>query len=301
MSEKHYNTLSDYYKRLFNTKVFKVSLDAGFTCPNKDGHLATGGCIFCNGAKGIGNVKQSLKKQFEEVKCTLHKKWPNSKYIVYLEANTNTYAPLTRLKEIYEEVLSYEGVVGLNIGTRCDCLSDDIIDYLSELNERTHLTIELGLQFSKEGTLKLLNRHHSLEEYTSAVKRLHSKGIKVVSHIINGLPGESFDNMLNTVRYLNNLKIDGIKIHMLYIEKGTALETYYKNNPFHILTLDEYVYITSKEIEILDSHVVVHRISSGPDHDKLIEPLWLKEKFKVLNSIDKYLEENNIYQGQKRC
>ncbi len=301
MSEKHYNTLSDYYKKMFNSKVFKVSLDAGFTCPNKDGKLGTGGCIFCNGAKGIGDVKKSLKEQFEEVKKILHKKWPNAKYIVYLEANTNTYGSLAKLKEIYEEVLSYEGVVGLNIGTRCDCLDDGVIDYLSELSKRTHLTIELGLQSSKEETLKLLNRHHSLEEYTNAVNRLHSKGIKVVSHIINGLPGESFDDMLNTVKYLNNLKIDGIKIHMLYIEKGTALETYYKNNPFHILTLDEYVYITSKEIEILSSDVVVHRISSGPDNDKLIDPLWLKEKFKVLNSIDRYLEENNIYQGQKRC
>lgn len=297
MNGKHYYTLDKFYKEKFGCKVFKVSLDAGFTCPNKNGKKGYGGCIFCSSTPFIGDSQKDLKTQFECVKEMLHKKWPNAKYIVYLEANSNTYASVDELKDVYEPLIKMDNVVGLNIGTRCDCLSDEILEYLEDLNSRTHLTVELGLQSSFNSTLELLNRHHTKEEFTYAVNKLKSRNINVVVHIINGLPYETKEMMLSTIKYVNSLHIDGIKIHMLYIEEGTKLASMYKQKPFEILTKDEYIEITVSQLELLDKNVVIHRITGDPNKNKLITPIWLVKKFVVLNDIDKYMRSKNIYQG----
>ncbi len=295
MNEKHYNTLNNFYRKKFDSKVFKVSLNAGFSCPNKE----TGGCTFCTLTPYIGDASKSLEAQFEEIKNMLLKKWSNAKYIAYLEAGSNTYASVKKLKEIYEPLLKIDNVIGLNIGTRCDCLSDDILDYLEDLSKRTYLTIELGLQSSHNKTLKRINRGHTKEDFTKAVKKLKQRNINVVVHIINGLPDETKDMMIETAKYVNSLNIDGIKIHMLYLENDSKLYKEYKTKPFHILSKEEYIEIVAKQLEYLDKNIVIHRITGDPDKGKLVTPTWLLKKFVVLNDIDKYLKANNIYQGDK--
>lgn len=295
MNEKNYYTLNNFYREKFGTKVFKISLDAGFSCPNKK----SGGCTFCTTTPYIGDKRKSLSDQFEDIKQMLHKKWKSGKYIVYLEAGTNTYGSLEYLKSIYEPLITLPNVIGLNIGTRCDCLSDDILDYLEDLSKRTYLTIELVLQSSHDKTLKRINRGHTRDEFTTAVLKLKKRNINVVVHIINGLPGETTEMMLETISYLNSLHIDGIKIHMLYLENDSALYKEYLKEPFHILSLDEYIEIVARQLQILNKDVVIHRITGDPDKDKLVEPKWLIKKFVVLNSIDKYLKLNNIHQGDK--
>ena len=237
LDNKRYHTLNYYLKNRFNSKVFKVSLNAGFTCPNIDGTKGYGGCIYCSksgsGEHG-GNPNKDLTTQFYEVKDVIEKKWPNSRYIAYFQARTNTYAPLEVLKSKYEEVLKIDNVIGLFIATRCDAITEDTLDYLEELNKRTYLTIELGLQTIHEKTSKLINRGHTLEEFDSMVKKLRNRNIDVVVHIINGLPYETEDMMLDTVKHLNTLDIQGIKIHMLNIVKNTTLETLYNKEHFHI-------------------------------------------------------------------
>lgn len=300
MNDKRYNTLTDFYKNKFGCKVFKVSINAGFTCPNKDGSKGTGGCIFCSDTPYIGNVNEDLITQFNNIKNMLHKKWKDAKYIVYLEANSNTYGGVDKLKSIYEPLIQLDNVVGINIGTRCDCFNDEIYDYLEDLNKRTYLTIELGLQSSNNETLELLNRHHNREEFTECVNELKKRNINVVVHIINGLPFETKEDMLETIEYVNSLNIDGIKIHMLYIEEGTELAKIYLDKPFHILSKDEYIEITCEQLCLLNKNIVIHRITGDPDKNKLIEPRWLVKKFVVLNDIDKYMKINNLYQGIKK-
>ena len=295
MNEKHYNTLTNFYQNKFNSKVFKVSLNAGFSCPNKK----TGGCTFCTLTPYIGDVNKSLETQFEEIKTMLLKKWSKAKYIAYLEAGSNTYGSVNHLKEIYEPLLKIDGVIGLNIGTRCDCLNKEILDYLEDLSKRTYLTIELGLQSMHNKTLKRINRGHTKEDFTKAVKELKKRNINVVVHIINGLPGETKDMMIETAKYVNSLNVDGIKIHMLYLENDSKLYQEYKENPFHILSKDEYIEIVANQLEYLNKDIVVHRITGDPDKEKLVTPTWLIKKFVVLNDIDKYLKKNNIYQGKK--
>jgi len=297
LDNKRYHTFNYFLKNKFNKKVFKVALDANFSCPNKK----TGGCIFCsNGSKSnIVNKEESILKQFENVKNIMLKKWPDSYYIPYLQANTNTYDSLENLKKIYEPLLKLDNCVGLSIATRPDALSDEIIDYLEDISKRTFLTVELGLQSMKEETLKLINRGHDLKTFEDAVKKLKKKNIFVVVHIINGLPGETKEDMVNTAKYLNSLNIDGIKIHMLSITKNTVLETMYQNNPFHVLTKDEYIDIVCDQLEVLDPKIVIERITGDPIVDELIEPKWLVKKFVVLNDIDKEMKKRNIYQGSK--
>ncbi len=300
MNEKRYYSLDKFYRTRYGSKVFKVSLDAGLTCPNKDGLKGKNGCIFCSGATGIGSAKDTLREQFDIVRANLYKKWPHAKCIPFLEANTNTYAPLNRLKSIYEELLGYENVVGLNIATRCDAITDEVYDYLEELNRKTDLTIELGLQSSFDETLKYLNRGHTKEEFTRCVNELKKRGIPVVVHIINGLPNETEEMMMETVHYVNSLKPSGIKFHMLYIEEGTALCEMFVQNPFPLLSKDEYIRIVCNQIAILDKDIVIHRLVSDPNAKKLVEPKWLTRKFEILNAIDTLLEGEKIVQGMKK-
>ena len=229
----------------------------------------------------------------------MHKKWPKAKYIAYFQARTNTYAKIDRLKELYEKALKQENVVGINIATRPDAISDECLDYLEELNHRTDVTIELGLQTIKEETTKLINRCHSLECFENMVKELRNRNIDVVVHIINGLPYETKEDMLNTVKYLNKLDIQGIKIHMLSVCKDTPLELMYKEKKFHILTKEEYIDIVISQLELLREEIVIHRITGDPKLEDLIEPLWLVKKFCVLNDIDKEMVIRDTYQGKK--
>lgn len=301
-TNKRYHTLDYYYKKRFNSKVFKVSLNAGFTCPNIDGKTGNGGCIYCSklgSGEYAGNIEKDLITQFNEVKDVLLKKWPAAKYIGYFQARTNTYAPVSILKEKYETILAQENVIGLNIATRSDAITDECLDYLDELNKKTYLTIELGLQTTNEKTSKLINRCHTLENFESMVKKLREKNIDIVVHIINGLPYETKEDMINTVKYLNSLDIQGIKIHMLSILKDTPLEKLYKKEQFKLLTKEEYIDIVITQLEHLRPEIVIHRITGDPKADDLVEPNWLIKKFCVLNDIDKEMVKRNTYQGIK--
>ncbi len=301
-TNKRYHTLDYFYKNKFGCKVCKISLNAGFTCPNIDGTLGTKGCIYCSksgsGEFG-GNKNDDLITQFESVKKVMDKKWPNSKYIGYFQARSNTYAPLNILKEKYETILKLDNVVGLSIATRPDCISDECLDYLDELNKKTFLTVELGLQTIHEKTTKLINRCHDLKCFEDMVKKLKQKNIFTVVHIINGLPDETKDMMIQTVKYLNNLNIDGIKIHMLSVLKDTPLAKLYEIKPFHLLSEEEYVNIVCDQLEYLKPEIIIQRLTGDPMTDDLIAPLWLPKKTQVLNDIDKEMAKRNSYQGIK--
>ena len=301
-SNKRYYTLDYFYKHKFNSKVFKVSINGGFTCPNKDGTVGYGGCIYCSklGSGDFGgNKEEELEVQFEKVKNLISKKWPNSKYIGYFQANTNTYAPLNELKDKYEKILKLDNVVGLNIATRSDSITEECYNYLEELSKKTYLTVELGLQTIHDRTSMLINRCHTLTNFEEAVKKLRKRNINVVVHIINGLPYETKEMMIDTVKYLSKLDIQGIKIHMLHIIKDTKLAEMYEKEKFHILTRDEYVDIVCSQLEYLREDIVINRITGDPDPEELIEPTWTLKKFVVMNEIDKLMVKRDIYQGDK--
>ena len=295
LDNKRYYTLNYYNKMKYNSKVFKVSLNAGFGCPNKKNGT---GCIYCYDGSGE-NRGMDLIEQFNKVKNIVSLKWPNSKYIGYFQADTNTYAPVNVLKENFEKILNLPNVIGLNIATRCDTLPDEVLDYLEDLNKRTNLVVELGLQTIHESTSKLINRGHTLKQFEDAVKNLRKRNIDVVVHIINGLPYETKEMMLETIKYVSKLDIQGIKIHMLFIIKGTPLEKLYEKEHFHILTREEYIDIVCDELELLREDIVINRITGDPDKTMVIEPTWLIKKFGVLNEIDKEMERRNSYQGIK--
>ena len=302
LDNKRYHTLNYFYKTKFNSKVFKVALNGNFTCPNKDGTKGVGGCIYCSPSGSgdfAGNIKDDLVSQFNKIKEIELMKWPNAKYIAYFQANSNTYDSLERLKERYEAVIDLPDAIGISIATRPDCFNDEIYNYLEELNKRTYLTIELGLQTIKEETLELINRGHTTQEFIDCYNELKKRNIKVIVHIINGLPGESKEDMLKTIKFLNELDIYGIKIHMLHITKNTKLAELYEKKPFHVLTKDEYIDIVVEQLEYLRPETIICRITGDPVKEDLIEPKWLLKKFIVLNDIDKEMVKRNIYQGDK--
>lgn len=303
LDNKRYHTLNYFYKQKFNSKIFKVSLDAGFTCPNIDGTKGKGGCIYCSplgSGEYAGDKKKDLHTQFIEIKKMMHKKWKDAKYIGYFQAHTNTYAKVEELKEKYETILKEENVVGLSIATRPDSITEECLDYLEELNKKTFLTIELGLQTIHEKTSNLINRKCSLKEFEDMVYELNKRNINIVVHIINGLPYETKEMMIETTKYLNKLPINGIKIHMLHVLKNTALEKLYQIKPFHILTKEEYIDIVINQLETLREEIVINRITGDPKIDDLIEPNWLVKKFTVLNDIDKEMKKRDTYQGIKK-
>ena len=301
-TNKRYYTLDYFYKNKFNSKVFKVSLNAGFTCPNKDGKVGRKGCIYCSksgSGEYAGNVKKDIVTQFNEVKKIMLKKWPNAKYIGYFQANTNTYAPVEVLKEKYETILKLDNVVGLHIATRPDSIVDECLDYLEELSKRTYLTIELGLQTMHEKTSILINRCHTLKCFEDMVIKLRERNINVVVHIINGLPYETKEMMIDTVKYLSNLDIQGIKIHALSILKNTELEKMYEKEKFKVLTRDEYIDIVCTQLEYLRENIVINRLTGDPMVSDLIEPKWITNKTTILNDIDKLMKQKDTYQGIK--
>lgn len=295
LDNKRYHTLNYYYKKKYNSKVFKVSLNAGFGCPNKKN---SSGCIYCFNGSGE-NRNMPLIEQFYKVKSVMEHKWPNSKYIGYFQADTNTYAPLNILKESYESILNLPNVIGLNIATRCDAITKECYDYLEELNKRTDLVIELGLQTIHQKTSDLINRGHTLTQFEDCVKELRKRNINIVVHIINGLPYETKDDMIETAKYVSSLDIQGIKIHMLFILKGTKIAELYNKEHFHILTKEEYIDIVCDQLEYLREDIVINRITGDPIKELLIEPQWLLKKVCLLNDIDKELLKRDSYQGKR--
>jgi radical SAM protein (TIGR01212 family) len=299
--EKHYNTLHNYYLNKYQKKVFKIALNGGFTCPNIDGTVAAGGCTFCSymgSGDFAGNKLEPLKTQFEKIKNIMQKKWEEGLYIAYFQANTNTHAPLNRLKELYEEAITLDpNIIMLSIATRPDVLPDDVIDYLSDLNLRMPVQIELGLQTIHQQTSDLINRAHDLKCFDDAVHRLRKKGLEVVVHIINGLPFETKEMMIETIKHINKLDVQGIKIHMLHLMEKTKMGYQYKQNPWTLLTLEDYVDITVDQILWLRKDIIIHRLTGDSPSAMLIAPNWTRKKFVVTNEIDKKLRKLNLYQG----
>ncbi len=302
LDNKRYHTLNYFYHHTFDSKVFKISLNGGFSCPNLDGTKGYGGCIYCSKSGSgdfAGNRQDSIQKQWQQGLEMMHKKWPEGKLIAYFQARTNTYAKVEELKEKFEPVLKYPNVIGLAIATRPDAITDECLDYLEDLSKRTYLMVELGLQTIHETTSKLINRCHTTKEFDEMVKKLRARNINVIVHIINGLPYETKEMMLETIIHINQLDIQGVKIHMLHIVKDTPLATMYQKNPFHVLSQEEYVDIVIDQLELLRPEIVIHRITGDPVKEDLIAPTWLLKKFCVLNEIDKEMVKRETYQGKK--
>ena len=302
LDNKRYYTFNCFLKNKFNTKVFKVSLNAGMTCPNRDGTKSTGGCTFCSGNLSGdfgGDPRESIRKQFDEVRMHLHKKWPEASYIAYFQAGTNTYAPVEKLRELYYSVLEFPNVVGISIATRPDCLSEEICDLLKELSQKTYLVVELGLQTIHNETDKRINRCHSYKEFLDGYEMLSSRVINICVHIINGLPGETKEMMLKTTKAVASLKPHSIKIHLLHIIKGTKMCDEYEKGGFEAMEFSDYINLVCDQLEILPPDTVVQRLTGDGDKKTLVAPLWSFNKFNVLNQIDKEMLRRNSVQGCK--
>lgn len=302
LDNKRYHTWNYYLRRTFGEKVFKVSLNGGFTCPNIDGTKSVGGCTYCSSLGSgdfAGNPQKSIHEQFSEVKAQLHKKWHDAKYIAYFQANTNTYAPVSVLREKFEPVLNEENVVGLSIATRADCLPDDVLDYLSELNGKTNLFVELGLQSVSDETGRRINRAHTYEEFLQGYNALRERGIKTCVHLIVGLPGENRDMILKSALTVARLHPHSIKLHLLHILKGTVMAEQYARGEFDVLSRDEYVNLIVDILELIPEDIVIQRLTGDGGRDSLIAPLWSLKKFVVLNEIDKEMVRRDCYQGDR--
>ncbi|MCI6361012.1 MAG: TIGR01212 family radical SAM protein [Eubacterium coprostanoligenes] len=288
-----YTTLNNYLKERFGKKVYKIALNGGFACPNRDGSIDTRGCIFCSKG-GSGDFAESpdltITEQIENGKKRLEKKIKNGKYIAYFQAFTNTYAPVERLRKIYEEAINHPDIVALSIGTRPDCLGDDVLALLDELNKIKPIFVELGLQTINEDTARYIRRGYTLEVYDKAVADLHKIGINVVTHIILGLPNESKEDMLNSVKYACKVT-DGIKLQLLHILKGTDLAKDYEQGKFEVLTLEQYTEIIKECVQIIPENVVIHRLTGDGAKKDLIAPLWSADKKTVLNTINRALKD----------
>ena len=301
--EKPYNTLTAYYQYKYNSKVAKIALNGNFTCPNRDGSKGYGGCTFCSNLGSgdlAGDKNKTITEQFNDIKEIMENKWPNIKYIPYFQANSSTYKPLDELKKLYEEAIKAAGekIVGLDIATRADSITSDVLEYLGELNKKIPITVELGLQTSNEETSIKINRCLTNQEFINCVNKLREKNIEIVVHIINGLPNENMNDYLNTINFINKLDIQGIKFHSLLLLKNTKMYNDYLKEPFHIMSLEEYVKITSTQITYLRDDIIIHRLAADGVFSDLVEPKWTVRKMVVMNEIDKYLRKNNLYQGK---
>jgi uncharacterized protein len=299
--DKRYYSLNYFLRQRFGEKVFKISLDAGFTCPNRDGRVSKGGCIFCS-ARGSGDfagTRDNLVEQFYEIKKIMNKKWKEGKYIAYFQAYTNTYAPVEVLREKYYSILDLEDVVGIAIATRPDCLPDEVLDLLQEIGQKKYLWMELGLQTIHEKTAQLINRGYSLKVYEEAIKKLKERNIEVVTHAIMGLPGETKEDMLETVKFIANTKTQGIKLHLLHVMKGTAMARMYEKGEMRLLEMEEYIDTIVDAVELLPENMVVHRLTGDSPRELLIGPMWSLKKWEVLNAIDKSFIDRDTWQGKK--
>lgn len=302
MSEnKLYNSLSDHLKERLGSKTVKLSVNAGFSCPNRDGKISTGGCIFCSGS-GSGDFAPSadlsISEQLRLSREKLSAKWPNAKYIAYFQAFTNTYAPVEVLEKKYNEALNCEDISGIAIATRPDCIDDDTVNLLKKLSKKTYVWIEFGLQTSDENTAKLINRGYSDDVYLSAMKKMKATGIETVTHIILGLPYETRQTMLNSVKFAVDAGTDGIKLQLLHIIKGTKLEEMYHQDRFPIMTRDQYTDTVIDCIEHMPDSVIIHRLTGDGNRNELIEPQWSMDKRGVLNEIHRKMKINKSFQGK---
>ncbi len=272
-----YNDFGTWIRQRFPFRVQKISVDAGFTCPNRDGRLSTGGCVYCDNRTfnpSYCNPLKSVTEQLEEGKRFFQRKYPDMKYLAYFQAFTNTYAPVSKLRKLYEEALRVPDVVGLVIGTRPDCVSDELLDYLEGLNRRTFLLMEYGVETSNDATLRLINRGHDFACARQAVERTHQRGILTGAHVILGLPGEDAAESLRQAPVISSLPIDILKIHQLQIVKGTRLAALYEEKPFHVYTVEEYLDLIARYISLLRDDLILERFVSQCPPDKLIAPRW---------------------------
>lgn len=295
----HYNSVNEYYKQKYGKKVYKISLSGGMTCPNRDGTLDTRGCIFCSDG-GSGEFAEScalpIPEQIERAKLRVQSKTSDNAYIAYFQPFSNTYAPVEKLRASFESAIAPEDIVGLSIATRPDCLGDDVLALLSELNEKKPVTVELGLQTIHESTARYIRRGYPLSVYDKAVRDLHDIGVEVVTHVILGLPFETEQMMYDTVRYVGEVT-DGIKLQLLHVIEGTDLADEYRGGAFETLTLEEYARILCRCIELLPEHVVIHRLTGDGAKRSLIAPLWSADKKRVLNFINKQMDAEQVKQG----
>ncbi|HOK48953.1 MAG TPA: TIGR01212 family radical SAM protein [Sedimentibacter sp.] len=299
-NNKRYHTLDYELKKIFGEKAIKLSIDGNFTCPNRDGTIGLRGCIFCS-ERGSGDFTlrgKTITEQIEKQKSLMSKKWNSSSYIAYFQNYTSTYDTPENLREKYNEALSCENIKGIAIATRPDCISHEVAAILDELNNKTFLWVELGLQSIHDKTAEFIRRGFSLEQFRKAVDILRNKNIKTVVHLIMGLPGESKGDMLESVKYVSDLNIWGVKIHMLHVLRNTDLAEFYEKNPFKILSREEYVDLVCDALELLKKDIVIHRLTGDGKKSDLIEPRWTLHKLKVLSDIDKALEIRESFQGK---
>lgn len=298
---KRFLTLDSVLKKRFGAKTVKIPLNAGLICPNRDGSCGTGGCSFCSSrlsGEFAGKPSESLERQFEETKKLYYAKWGESvKYIPYLQAGSNTYAHVSKLERLYNEALSLKGAVGLSVATRADCLPDDVVNLLKDINRRTYLTVELGLQSSNDKTAALINQGHRYKEFVSGYNKLRRTGIRTCVHIINGLIGETREDMLKTARDVAALRPYEVKIHLMHVIKGTLDEKRYLSGELKTLERDEYVDIVCRQLEYLPPDTAIGRLTGDGDRETLVAPLWSRDKRAVLNGIDKRLKELGTVQG----
>lgn len=297
---KRYHTWNYHLRRKFGCKVMKIALNAGFTCPNIDGSKGVGGCTYCMGGSGefAGDPAESIVRQFEAVKEKMRAKWRDGKYIAYFQANSNTYAPADALRQRFEPALRQPGVVGISIATRADCLADDALEYLSELNDRTYLIVELGLQSVSDETGRRINRGHTFAEFLDGYNALRARGINICVHLIDGLPGEDAGMMIASARKVGELMPHCVKLHLLHIMKGTELARQYERGGLNTLSRDEYVDIIVRQLEVLPPEIIIQRLTGDGGRENLIAPLWSLKKFEVLNAIDKTMKERDTWQGR---
>ena len=298
-NSKRYYDLKSYWRNLFGCNVHKLTIDAGFTCPNRDGHVAMGGCIYCDG-RGSNLRKLGVLPSVAE-QITSGKKYykPHaSKFIAYFQTFTNTYAPVEKLRALYDEALAQEDVIGLSIGTRPDCLGPDVIELLSGYAKKNHIWVELGLQSANDQTLQFINRGHNFQQFSDAVNSLAGRGLNICVHIIIGLPGENGKDVLATAKTLASLPVNGIKIHSLLALEGTSLGEMYKKGSISMITKEKYVSLVADVLEVLPSEMVIQRLTADGYREIFLAPDWAMNKLDVLNSINKELERRESYQGK---
>ena len=285
-----------YFRSVFNEKVVKLSLSSTATCPNRDGSISNKACIFCSerGSGDFTSLKNDIDLQIEEQKKLMAKKWKSNSYIAYFQNFTNTYGDIDYYKNLYNHVIEKDEIVGLSIATRADCLGDDVMDMLDALNKKTFLFLELGMQSIHDESLEFINRGYDHKTFDLAARKLKDHNIKFLTHVIFGLPGESKEQMLESVKYLKDLKPFGVKFHSLYIQEDARLAKYYRDYPFKLLTKDQYVNLVCDSIEILPKNIVIHRLTGDADKEKLIAPLWAADKLSVIGSIEKELKKRKL-------
>ena len=301
-NEKRYHTFNYYLKTEYHCKVSKVILDGGFTCPNRDGSKGYGGCIFCS-QKGSGDsndaISGSVLEQYEANKKVMDRKWPNKLYIPYFQSFSNTYGPADKIKAMVDPFLKMNEVTEIAIATRCDCLSDDAVSYLDMAAEEKPIWLEIGLQSSNDHTGEIINRKYSFSDFKNALYKLEKTRIKVCVHVMNGLPFETKEDMLKTVKDISHLPFDAIKIHMLHIIKGTKLAELHEKTPYQLSSREEYIDLVVRQLELLKPEIIIQRLTGDPIKDELIEPLWLLNKTTILNDIDKKMRSLDTYQGAR--